>query len=398
MFNRKALVWSVVSVVLLSANLFGQATSGGVFGTVTDPTGAVVSGAKITITNVAKGVTVSTTTNESGNYAQTHLTVGTYKVTVEAPGFKTSVQENVPVSVDSNTRVDLALQVGEVTQEVTVSEVASMLKSDRADVSDTLSSREVSELPILNRNFTQLELLLPGTSKMNWQHASSENPQGGIQINTNGQLFGMNNFMIDGADNNDPVLGIIMINPSIDSVAEFKLTSGNYDAEFAQAGGSVIQVETKSGTNQMHGSLFEFVQNNIFKARNSFSEGLHDPGTPAPKNRGVPPLRWNQFGGSFGGPIVKNKVFYFGDYQGTRRRNGASLLTRVPTAGEREGDFSAFGIPIFDPLSGNADGTGRTQFADPSRGTASNPGGLNIIPLSRITSQATNLLSKLPGA
>jgi hypothetical protein len=146
----------------------------------------------------------------------------------------------------------------------------------------------------------------------------------------------------------------------------------------------------------MHGSLFEFVQNNIFKARNSFSEGLHDPGTPAPKNRGVPPLRWNQFGGSFGGPIVKNKVFYFGDYQGTRRRNGASLLTRVPTAGEREGDFSAFGIPIFDPLSGNADGTGRTQFADPSRGTASNPGGLNIIPLSRITSQATNLLSKLP--
>jgi len=136
---------------------------------------------------------------------------------------------------------------------------------------------------VLNRNFTQLELLLPGTSKMNWQHASIENPQGGIQITTNGQLFGMNNFMIDGADNNDPVLGIIMINSAIDSVQEFKLTSANYDAEFAQAGGSVIQVETTSGSNQIHGSLFEFLQDNFFKARNPFSEGLHEPGTPEPR-------------------------------------------------------------------------------------------------------------------
>ncbi|PYT21318.1 MAG: hypothetical protein DMG58_32465, partial [Acidobacteria bacterium] len=394
---RNGLVVPSMLILFSATSLLGQATSGGVFGTVTDPTGAVVAGAKVTITDVSKGITVATTTNESGNYAQTHLTVGTYKITVEATGFKTSVQENVPISVDANARVDLTLQVGDVTQEVTVSEAPPLLKSDRADVSDTLSAREVSELPVLNRNFTQLELLLPGTSKMNWQHASSENPQGGIQINTNGQLFGMNNFMIDGADNNDPVLGIIMINPAIDSVQEFKLTSANYDAEFAQAGGSVIQVETKSGSNQLHGSLFEFLQNNIFKARNPFSEGLHDPGTPAPKNRGVPPLRWNQFGGSLGGPVIKNKIFFFGDFQGTRRRTGASVLTHVPTAAERQGDFSAFGIPIFDPLTGKSDGSGRTQFADPSRATSSNPQGLNIIPQSRITSQATNLLNLLPG-
>jgi hypothetical protein len=169
-------------MLLYSAtSLFGQATSGGIFGTVTDPTGAVVAGAKVTITDVSKGITVTTPTNESGNYAQTHLTVGTYKITVEATGFKTSVQENIPISVDANARVDLTLQVGDVTQEVTVSEAPPLLKSDRADVSDTLTSREVSELPVLNRNFTQLELLLPGTSKMNWQHASSENPQGGIR-------------------------------------------------------------------------------------------------------------------------------------------------------------------------------------------------------------------------
>src|SRR5438876_9203553 len=378
--SRLRLVLYVSFVLLFCGTLFGQATSGGIFGTVTDPTGAVIAQAKVTLTDVSKGVTVTTTTNESGNYTQTHLTVGTYKVTVEATGFKTSIQENVPVNVDANTRVDVALQVGDVTQEVTVSEVPPLLKSDRADVSDTLSAREISEIPVLNRNFTQLELLLPGTSKMNWQHASSENPQGGIQINTNGQLFGMNNFMIDGTDNNDPVLGIIILNPTLDSVQEFKMTTGNYDAEFAQAGGSVIQVETRSGSNEVHGSAFEYLQNNIFKARNPFSEGLHDPGTPAPPHRGVPPLRWNQFGGSLGGPIVKNKLFLFGDYQGTRRRNGASVLTHVPTAAERAGDFSAFGVPIFDPLTGNSDGSGRTQFADPSRATSSNPQGLNIIP------------------
>lgn len=375
---------------------FGQAVFGNIIGTVTDPTAAVVAGAKVTITDVGKGITVSTTTNASGNYTQTHLSVGTYRVSIEAAGFKTVVQQNVSVSVDTSTRVDVVLELGAVTQEVTVSASPALLKTDRADVSATLSSQQVTNLPVLNRNFTELELLLPGTTKMNWQHASSENPQGGIQINTNGQLFGMNNFLLDGTDNNDPVLGIIIINPTLDSVQEFKMTTGNFDAEFAQAGGSVIQVETKSGSNEIHGSLFDYLQNNVFKARNPFSEGLHAPGTPAPKNRGIPPLRLNQFGGSIGGPLIKNKLFGFGDYEGGRRRIGASVLTRVPTAAERQGDFSAFGIPIYDPATGNPDGTGRTQFADPTRATASNPGGLNIIPLNRITSQATNLLNLLP--
>jgi Carboxypeptidase regulatory-like domain/TonB dependent receptor len=396
MSSRRARLLFGVIALLCPSCLVAQATFGGIFGTVVDSTGAVVVGAKVTMTDVSKGVTVSTSTNESGNYSKPYLTVGTYKVSVEAKGFKSYLQENVPVSVDNNTRVDAKLEVGDVNQEITVSETPPLIQSDRAEVSDTLQSREISQAPIANRNFTQLELMMPGTTKMSWQHASSENPQGGIQINTNGQLFGMNNFMIDGADNNDPVLGIIMINPAIDSVQEFKLTSANYDAEFAQAGGSVIQVETKSGTNELHGSLFEFLQNNIFEARDPFTQGLHDPGTPAPKNRGVPPLRWNQFGGSIGGPILKNKLFFFGDYQGTRRRTGASVLTRVPTAAERQGDFSDFSIPIFDPLTGNADGSGRVQFADPSRATASNPAGLNIIPISRIAPQATNLLGLLP--
>ncbi|PYV09417.1 MAG: hypothetical protein DMG23_10960, partial [Acidobacteria bacterium] len=398
------------SLVVLSISLalprlsFGQAVFGNIFGTVTDPTGAVVPAAKITLTEVGKGVSVSTTTNESGNYTQTHLVSGTYKVTIEASGFKTVVQQNVTVSVDTSTRVDAVLELGAQTQEITVNAAPPLLTTDRADVSATLSGRQVNELPVLNRNFTELELLLPGTTKMNWQHASSENPQGGIQINTNGQLFGMNNFILDGTDNNDPVLGIIIINPTLDSVQEFKMTTGNFDAEFAQAGGSVIQVETKSGSNEIHGSLFEYLQNNVFKARDPFSEGLADPVTGLkPPNRGIPPLRLNQFGGSIGGPLIKNKLFSFGDYEVGRRRIGASVLTRVPTAAERQGDFSAFGIPIYDPATGSPDGTGRTQFSvSPTDAnyalcnTATNPGCLNIIPKGRITSQATNLLNLLP--
>jgi len=166
-----------------------------------------------------------------------------------------------------------------------------------------------------------------------------------------------------------------MINPAIDSVQEFKLTSANYDAEFAQAGGSVIQVETKSGSNEIHGSLFEFLQNNVFKARNPFSEGLHDPGTPAPRTAGCRRCAGTSSAARWEGLSSKNKIFFFGDYQGTRRRTGASVLTHVPTAAERQGDFSAFGVPIFDPLTGNSDGSGRTQFADPSRATSSNPQG-----------------------
>jgi hypothetical protein len=260
-----------------------------------------------------------------------------------------------------------------VTESVQVAAVAPPLVTDRAEVSVTLEQKRVEALPLLNRNLTSLQLLLPGAQRSPWQHATSENPQGGIQIHNNGQQFGSTNFTIDGMDNNDPVLGIIVVNPSVDSVAEFKQTTSNFDAEYARAGGAVIQVLSKSGTNELHGSLFEFLQNDITNARNSFSEPI-----------GPPPLRWNQFGGSLGGPVVKNKLFYFGDVQLTRRRTGASLLTTVPTEAVRRGDFSAFGVRIFDPLSGGADGRDRAEF----------PGA--VIPPSRISPQARALIDLLP--
>lgn len=384
--SKRALLYTLFAAIWLHSTqgLFAQAVSGNIIGTVVDQTGAAVSNVKVTIEDVGKGTVYNTTSNESGNYTATNLNPGTYKVAVETAGFKRFIQENVNVEIGRSTRVDAALEVGAATQEITVSSGPSGIETDRAEVTTALGSQQVENLPTFDRNLTSLELLLPGTSKMPWQHASSENPQGGIQINTNGQLFSGSNFMLDGTDNNDPVLGIIVVNPNVDSVAEMKVTTSNYDAEFSQAGGSVIQVETKSGSNDIHGSAHEFLQNSIFQARNPFSEGLHAPGTPSPSHRGVPPLRNNIFGGTLGGPIVKNKLFAFGDYEGARRRVGGSTLARVPTATERTGDLSGLGTPIFDPNSGNPDGTGRTQFA----------GGK--IPSNLISPQATAILKFLP--
>jgi hypothetical protein len=351
----------------------GQATSGNIIGTVTDPAGAVIPNVSITITSQERGAVYNATANESGNYSVVQILPGLYTMEFEGPGFQRLAQKDVSVGIDRSTRMDVQLVVGQVTEEVSVTGAAPGLVTDRAEVSATLTSQQVVDLPTLGRNFTALQMLMPGAQKMAWQHSSSENPQQGIQINTNGQRFGSNNFMIDGADNNDPVLGIIVVNPAIDSVAEFKYTTGNYDAEYAQAGGAVLQVETKTGTNNLHGSLFEFLQNNITNARNAFSEP-----------NGPPPLRWNQFGGSFGGPIVKDKLFFFADYQGTRRRTGGSGIFTVPTTAERDGDFSSLGVPIFDPKTGNPDGSGRTPFLN------------NQIPSNRLSAAAMNLVALLP--
>ncbi|MGI8744205.1 MAG: carboxypeptidase regulatory-like domain-containing protein [Bryobacteraceae bacterium] len=359
--------------LLLSASVFGQATYGTIFGTVTDASGAPVPDVKITVISQDRGITSSTATNESGNYSKTQLQAGSYELDFERQGFQRVVQKDVAVSVDRGTRIDVQLKVGEVQTQVEVTGAPPALVTDRAEVSTSLSSMQVQDLPILNRNLTSLQLLMPGAQNHIFQHASSENPQGGLQINNNGQQFGSTNFTVDGIDNNNPVLGIINVNPNVDSVQEFKYTTGNYDAELAQAGGAAIEVSTRSGTNALHGSLFEFLQNDIMNARNSFSE---------PK--GPPPLRWNQFGGSLGGPIKKNKLFAFGDYQGTRRRTGASLLTTTPTAAERNGDFSALGVPIYNPATGDANGAGRAQFLN------------NQIPLNQISQPAKNLLALLP--
>lgn len=389
-----SLLVTLALVIAVSSSGIAQAVYGTLIGTITDTTGAAVPDATVTATNVGTNVALTAQTNGSGEYTLSNLLPGTYKVVITKTGFKTWTQENVPIGVGRSTTVNATVELGQLTEHVTVTSAPPTIQTDRPGVSTEITSADIEQLPVLNRNFTSFELLVPGSTINNFQHAQTENPQSGLQIDTNGQEFDTTNFILDGMDNTDPVLGIVMINPPIDSVQEFNFTTSNFGAEFAQAGGGVIQLQTKSGTNSLHGSGFEFLRNNVFQARDPFTQ-----------TNGVPKLRWNQFGASIGGPIKKTKTFFFGDYQGTRQRNGGSILTFVPTAAERAGDLSAFffppagtipPVPIYDPTTGNPDGSGRTQFSDPSRATASNPSGLNIIPAGDIVPQATALLSLLP--
>jgi hypothetical protein len=377
-------VLACLLVLAMPPRAGAQAVSGVILGTVTDPSGAAVAGAKVTVKNLNTSISTTVTTNDSGNYTATQLAPGPYEVTVEQTGFNQFVQKNVTVTVAQSTRVDAALQLGALTEQVSVSGTPPDLQTDRAEVDTSLGGQQMTQLPVLNRNFTNLTLLVPGAQLNIFQHAAAENPQQSTLVNTNGQEFAGTNYLLDGMNNNDSVLGIVMVNPPLDSVAETSIATSNYEAEFTQAGGAVVRVETKSGTNELHGSAFEFLQNNVFEARDPFTQGLHAPGTPAPAHRGIPELRWNQFGGSAGGPAIKDKLFWFGDYQGTYRRIGSSQTVRVPTAAERGGDLSDLAVPIYDPNSGNPDGTGRTLF----------PGG--IIPGNRISTPAGKLVNALP--
>jgi outer membrane receptor protein involved in Fe transport len=369
---------AVLSLLFLLAGLSGtvsaQAVYGSISGTVIDTNGAAVVGATVTITSVERKTSDTVTVNESGLYSKERLLPGNYEVKVEAQGFKAKVISSVFVNVDAQTKVDAVLEPGAVTDTVTISAAeGQLLKTDRADVATTFDQKQITDLPILDRNFTKFILLTPGTQQLQWQHAASENPQGSTQIMVNGQHFSGTGYQLDGTENRDPILGIIVINPNFEAIGESKITSQNYDAEFGQAIAGVVSVQTKSGTNNIHGSIFEFRQSDVLQARNPYTQFQKDPLT----GKSIPDSLRNQFGGSFGGPIKKDKFFYFADYQGTRSKTGGSRLLTVPTVAARGGDLSAYGVNIFDPQTG-------LQF----------PG--NKIPGNRLSPQALSLLKLLP--
>jgi hypothetical protein len=385
--NRTMLlvVLVVLTVGCFSPTAFGQQIFGSIYGTVTDPSGSGVPGAKVTVTDQDKGTKSEVTTNADGNYSKDRLIPGNYTVEVEAQGFRKAISKDIVVNVDKAARVDLAMTVGQVTESVEVTAAAPLLQSDRADVATTFSAKQLVDLPRLDRNFQSFLLLSPGTNRLGWNHASSENPQGSIQIMVNGQHFAGTGYTLDGTDNQDPILGIIVINPTVDSATEVKIASQNYDAEFSYVGSGIVNTSTKSGSNAIHGSAFNYIRNNspgfITAARNPFN-GAED--------RGTPPLKQNQFGGSVGGALVKNKVFFFGDAQLLRRRQASSVRTSVPSALARTGNLSEYvaGNPqnlFYDPTTGNqATGAGRVPFAG------------NIIPAARIPAQVNALLRLLP--
>jgi hypothetical protein len=386
-----------------SATAYGQAVYGSILGTVTDPQGAAVPNAKVTVTNQRKGTSDVATTNNDGNYSVTHLIPDTYTIHFEAAGFKGIDQKDVVVQADAGSRVDQQFQVGATSESVEVTAEAPQLKTDRADVATTFNEKYVEDVPILNRNFTTLQLLAPGSQKLvGWSHAATENPQGSQQIFTQGQHFSGTAFELDGTDNQDPILGIIVVNPNLDAVTEAKVALQNYDAEFGKAVSSVVTAQTKSGSNDIHGSGFWFRRTDATAARNPFTQYQRDPLT----HNYIPSSKWSQFGGTIGGPIIKDKLFFFGDYQGTRQTNGVSGTFTVPTnqvvqscnpatngASSTPGFCNlsqyltagiAGGGQIYDPTTGDNTGAGRTAFAG------------NLIPINRISTAAGNILAAFP--
>ncbi|MGA7219374.1 MAG: TonB-dependent receptor [Candidatus Sulfotelmatobacter sp.] len=408
---KSSAVAAVVVLAVLGGLLIptasGQAVFGSIIGTVNDPSGAAVANAKVSVTDQRKGTSDQTTTNESGNYTVTHLIPDPYTVRIEAPGFKSLEFKDVELSADQDVRIDGQFQVGSTSEQVEVTAETPELKTDRADVSIEFNEKYVEDLPIMNRNFTSFELLSPGTQKMvGWSHAATENPQGSQQIFVNGQHFSGTAFELDGTDNQDPILGIIVVNPNLDAIQETKIDLQNYDAEFGKALGGVVTVQTKSGSNEIHGSGFWFRRTDATAARDPFTQFAPNPIT----GKYIPSDKWQQFGGTIGGPIIKNKLFFFGDYQATRESSGLTNLLTVPTPEVvstcNPATNATSATPGFCDLSqylGNEPGGG--QAYDPTTGTTTgmNPYSgralyiNNQIPIGQISAPSAAILAMFPG-
>jgi hypothetical protein len=384
--------------LLLIAPARAQSVYGSIFGTVTDKSGAAIPGATITVTDEAKGTVVTVTSNASGDYSVPHLIPDVYDIKVGLKGFKSFETKGISVEADAAPRIDPTMDIGGSTETVEVNaETQPELKTDRADVSTVFDQQQISSLPVGDQNFTNLQLLLPGAQLLGWSHAADENPQGSKQIQVDGQAFGGTAFELDGTDNQDPILGIIVINPAMDAVTETKITTQNFDAELGKAVSAVMTAQTRSGTNSFHGSAYDFRTGNDNLARDPFSQ--------AAGPNAIPPGLKNRFGGSIGGPILKDKFFFFGNYEAQRQKVGTSASGTVPTTLLEStclGTTGPSGIPGCD-FSEYASillaGTSQTQLIfdntpDQSAATVA-AFKQNVIPASLISPQAMALLTLL---
>ena len=393
-------------LVTNASSLIAQVDRGSIVGIVSDPSGAKVAGADVTVTNSATDQSIKVTTDTSGAYAANLLRIGAYSVTVEKQGFKRAVKPGVEVGVNQVVRVDLNLQVGATTESVEVTGVVPLLQTETSSLGTIETEKRISDLPLNGRNFIQLAYLGPGAnSGMTGSNVSGgvfENERANEALSVNGLRVSNNNFLLNGVDNNEFGLGGVVVLPPPDAIQEFRTEENSMSAEFGR-GGAAVNVVVKSGTNQIHGGLFEFIRNSALDARNYFASP-----PPAPK----PGFKRNQFGGFLGGPIRKDKTFIFGDYQATRIREALSYVSTVPNAVERSGDFSdrltgvtfspcpapgpgeSFDLgTIFDPFSTHshacADGSGTVLLRDP---VSSN----NIIPSSMLNATGLNVANLYP--
>ena len=359
--------------VLASPALFAQATEGSILGTVTDASGALVSGARVRLTSVETGFVRDTLTNNDGEYVAANLPPGSYTVDAEMTGFKRSQHPAVELTVKARVRVDLRLEVGEVSQAVEVAGAAPLLKTDSPEVSTLITQEQLESLPAQNRHFLSLSVLTPGTYRT-WGHNRIADFSGGESLAVAGLDSGQNNFILDGVSNNVELTGGLNAVPAMDAIQEVSIQTNSYSAEFGRSAGAVVNVAMKSGTNQLHGFGYDYLQNDIFNARPFDFTGT---------NPAITPLRKNLFGGGISGPIKRNKFFFFANFEGLRMPATVIELDTVPTALERKGDFSQSGWTVYDPATTSSSGT-RTAF----------PG--NVIPASRINQFMQQLISIYP--
>ena len=365
--------YTICALVCVFAGLaHSQAVSVTVLGTVTDSTGSIVPKAKVTATEVDTSVSRSTTTNESGNYSFSNLAPGRYSVTVEAAGFKKETQSAVEALLDTTTRVDIRLEPGAVTESVEVTGAPPPLQTDRADTSVQIQTVETANLPLgTNRNFQNLLNLVPGTTPATYQHSAFFNASNSLQTEVDGQMREGNSYQIEGIDDNERT-GLLQIYvPPVEAIETVDVATSNFEAELGRASGANTNVVLKSGTNQLHGAAYEFLRNNVLNARNFF-------------DKSVGHLAYNYIGGNLGGPIKKNKIFIFGDYLKVYDHEANTNLGTIPPTPWRNGDFSAQSNTIYDPTTGNPDGTGRQPF----------PG--NVIPGNRINPISAKILGLVP--
>jgi hypothetical protein len=361
---------------LAPANLQAQVLYGSIVGNVKDQSGAAVPGATITIINKDTNQSREGISDEAGNYSLPTVQTGTYTVKAALTGFKEAQRTDVVVTLNTITRVDITLEVGQVAETVTVSAQAVTLQTDRAEVKSELNTKALQDLPVpMGRNYQGLFKTLPGFSLPENAHSIPSNPSRALAFNVNGASRSSNNIRIDGVTGTNVWLPhMTSYIPALESIDAVNVVTNSFDAEQGLAGGAAVNVQIKSGTNEMHGSAFEYHSDNVLRARPYFT----------PVDQRNPKLVYNQFGATLGGPIKQDKLFYFVSYEGTYDHQFASRTVSVPTPEMKRGDFSASLNPIYDPATGDSTGRNRIPFEG------------NIIPASRIDSIAAKINALWP--
>jgi len=379
MFRRGLfpLTFSLLLISIMAVPARAQVLYGSLVGTVEDQSGAVIPNTAITATNNSTNQSYSETSDSAGRYNIPNVLPGTYTIKATASGFRTLVQNEVSVTVNTVTRSDLKLQVGQITEQISVEAQAVQLQTDKSDVHTEINAQAIENLPLTRyRNYQQLINLTPGTTPASFQNSATDTPGRAMQTHVNGANAQSNNTRLDGAQNINVWLPhhVAYVAPA-DTIETVNISTDAFDAEQGMAGGAAITVVTKSGTNDLHGTAFAFYDNQHLKTRNFFQK----PGTDKPFGD------TNIDGGTIGGPILKNRLFFFGGWERTKERNGAVYTATVPTLAQRNGDFSAFNTKIYDPRSGDPlTGVGRTVFAN------------NVIPKELLSPQALAFQDLIP--